>query len=168
MTKPLIPVLLSLSFLSVAIGWALIATWQVGLCVFLLLIPILILNKRKFSLTLNLALTLLIGLAAFGLWRGLNFPLAFAAVLCALAAWDLHGFAQRLAFASADDDMQRLERQHLLQLTGILSLGAGLSLLSQMIHVVFNFEWAIVLALITFAGIGALVNWLKNKEETGK
>ena len=164
MTKFLTSVFLILSFLLLSTAWLLLGTWLVGLVLIVLLPIVLILLKRKFPATLNLALTLLVGLAAIGLWRGLNFPLAFASVLCVLAAWDLNRFSQWLEFASAEDGVQRMELQHLLQLGLVLALGLGFSLVSLSIRFAPGFEWAVFLALASFAGIGALVNWLGNRE----
>lgn len=166
MTKPLVPVFLILSVSFLSAGWLQLGIWPVAPILVLLLIAGLWLrSKQKLPAMLNLALFLLVGLTAFGLWRGLDLSLAIVAVLSVLVAWDLEYFSQRLAFASADDGAQLLERDHLLQLGLILSLGLGLSLASLSIHIVSSFEWAVVLAVITFAGIGALVNRLWNREK---
>jgi hypothetical protein len=153
-----------LSFLFLSTAWVLQGTWWVGLGLILLLAVFQTLIRRKYTAALDLALVVVILTGAFGLWRGLNFPLVFAAVLCALAAWDLNSFSQRLAFAAAEDGKQQIERQHFLRLGLILGLGLGLSAISFLIQFKLSFEWAVVLTLITFTGIGALVSWLRNKE----
>ena len=163
MTKILTPFFLIAGFLFLAAGWALSGNWPVGL--FLVLLPLgLLLLKRIFPAALSLALALAVFLAAFGLWRELNLPLAVGGVLCVLAAWDLEHFSRQLVFANAENGQPLIERQHLLQLGVVLGLGLGISVLSQSIRIVFNFEWAVVLAVVTFAGISSLVGWLRNKE----
>jgi hypothetical protein len=156
--------LLTLGLLSLAADWTLPGYWFVGL-ILLILTPLnLFLVKRKFIPTLSLVLVLTVLLAAVGLWCGIDLSLALLAVFCALAAWDLDSFSRRLSFASAEDNPASIERRHLLRLGLVLLLGAGLSYLSLSIHFESSFERAVVLVIFAFTGIGALVNWLRNRE----
>jgi len=164
MLKILIYILLAFAILFLSAGWTLLGYWPVGLFL-LLLIPVsLVLLKLKFSPICSLVLTLSVLLSALGLWRGSDISLALAGVLSALAAWDLEGFSHRLALVHVEDNPLLVERRHLLGLGMIILLGSAVNFLSFSIQFVFSFEWAVVLVVVTFAGIGALVNWLRNKE----
>jgi len=164
MLKILIYILLAFAILFLSAGWTLLGYWPVGLFL-LLLIPVsLVLLKLKFSPICSLVLTLSVLLSALGLWRGSDISLALAGVLSALAAWDLEGFSHRLALVPVEDNPLLVERRHLLGLGMIILLGSAVNFLSFSIQFVFSFEWAVVLVVVTFAGIGALVNWLRNKE----
>ncbi len=166
MTKFLLVSFLMMGVMLLTAGWLLLpGIWPVGWLLVLLLPVGLFLLKRKFPATMNLALVLLCGAAALGLWKGMNLALAFAGMLCVFAAWDLDSFSHRLAFASVEDGPFLIERQHLLRLSLILGLGVVISLASFFIRFSFRFEWVVVLAVLTFLGIGALVNWLRTKED---
>jgi hypothetical protein len=157
-------ILLVFAILFLSAGWALLGYWQAGLFL-LLLIPVsLVLLKLKFLPICSLVLTLSVLLSALGLWRGFDISLALAGVLSALAAWDLEGFSHRLALVPAEDNPLLVERRHLLGLGLILLLGSAINFLSFSMQFVFSFEWAVVLVVATFIGIGALVNWLRNRE----
>lgn len=164
MTRLLASGLLTLGLLFLAAGWTLAGFWPVGLSVVILMPLSLYLVKRKFQPALSLALTLVVLTAAMGLWRGLDQSLALAAVLCTLAAWDLEGFSRRLAQVPAEDGPQRIEQRHLLWVSLVFLLGAGLSLLVRFIRFEANFERAALLALLAFGGLGALLSWLRNQE----
>ena len=164
MIKILVYILLAFAILFLSAGWTLLGYWPVGLFL-LLLIPVsLVLLKLKFSPICSLVLTLSVLLSALGLWRGSDISLALAGVLSALAAWDLEGFSHRLALVPAEDNPLLVERRHLLGLGLILLLGSAINFLSFSMRFVFSFEWAVVLVVATFIGIGALVNWLRNRE----
>jgi hypothetical protein len=90
--------------------------------------------------------------------------MAISAVLMIMAAWDLESFSRRLVFASVEDQPQAIKRKHLEQLGLTLGLGLAVSLVSQSIRLAFSFEWAVVLAVVTFIGLGALVRRLRMKE----
>ena len=161
MTKIFFYASLTVGLACLALDWILAGYWLVGL-VELGLLPIsLFLVKRKFQAITGLALTFSVLTAAVGLWMGLGLSLALVSVVSVLAAWDLEGFSQRLVFASEEDDPQRLERRHLMQVNLVLLLGVAADLLSQSIHYAFGFEWALTLAILAFYGIGALINGMR-------
>jgi len=163
-TRFLVSGLLTFGLLALAVDWLLAGYWPVGLLL-LALTPLgLFLVKRKFIPTLSLFLALTVLLAAFGLWRKLELSLALFSVFCALAAWDLDGFSRRLALASAADQPALLERRHLLGISLVLLVAVGVSYLPFLLRFESNFEWAILLVVLTFGGIGALVHWLRNRE----
>lgn len=164
MTKVLVYGLLTVGFLSLAADWTMAGYWQAGLALLVLTPLSLYLVKRKYVPTLSLSLALTVLTAAFGLWSKIDLSLALVAVFCLLAAWDLDSFSRRLAYASPEDDPATLERQHLMWIGLVLFLGAGLSYLSPSIHFQSNFERAVLLVLVMFAGIGALVSWLRRRE----
>lgn len=164
MTRFLLYGLLMLGLLSLAADWTMAGSLPVGLSLLVLTPLSLYLVKRKFLPALSLSLALTVLLAAFGLWRGLSLPLALLAVFCVLAAWDLDSFSRRLLFASAEDNPISVERRHLLGVSLLLLLAAGFISLALIAHYKSSFEWAAVLVIITFTGIGALVSWLRRKE----
>jgi hypothetical protein len=164
MTKIFIYASLTVGLACLALDWIMAGYWVVGL-LGLGLVPVsLFLVKRKFQPITGLVLTFSVLAAAIGLWMGLGLSLALVSVVSVLAAWDLEGFSQRLAFASEEDDPQRIERRHLMQVNLVLLLGMGIDLVSQSIHYAFGFEWALTLAILAFYGIGALINGMKTDE----
>jgi hypothetical protein len=164
MTKALTYGLLAVGLLSLAADWTMAGYWQVGLALLVLTPLSLYLVKRRFIPALGLSLALTVLTAAFGLWVKIDLPLALLAVFCILAAWDLDNFSRRLAYASAEDHPASIEREHLLWVGLVLLLAAALSYLSPSIRIETNFERAVLLVIVMFAGIGALVGWLRRKE----
>lgn len=164
MTRFFIYGLLGLGFLALAAGWFLVGIWPVALALLLLAALILYLVKRNFTYLSVLTFALQTVAASVGLLRGVDLSLALVGFICALAAWDLDGFARRLAYAAPEDDRLRLERQHLLRLGFVLLLGLVISFVTLNIRVGFSFDLAIGLVLLTFVGIGALIGWLRRAE----
>jgi hypothetical protein len=164
MSRPLTFLALGLAGIFLAAGWLAAGDWLVGLGQLLAVLPLGLLLRRNFRASGGLALGFFLMAAAAGLWRGMPLALALAGVMSALAAWDLEAFSRRLALASGEDDAPRIERSHLARLALILALGAGFSLATQVVDLKFSFEWAAVLVMITFAGIGALIRWLRSRE----
>ena len=164
MTRLFIYALIGIGFAALAYGWMLTSYWPVSIFLLILATLLLYLVKRKFSPTLSLAISLGTIFAAIGVSLGMPFPLALTGLLTLLAAWDLDSFSKRLAFAAVDDDPKLIERQHLLRVGMVLLLGIGGSLISLNIRLKFNFELALGLVLLTFLGLGALVNWLRGIE----
>jgi hypothetical protein len=102
--------------------------------------------------------------AALGLWF-LNFPPGwmFAGAICGLMAWDLTHFRSRQRFAASDSELRVMEARHLLNLTALALLGFGLASWAMAIKLEFNFEWSLLLALVTTLGITQLIRWLRKK-----
>jgi hypothetical protein len=156
--------LMVLGLLSLAVDWTMAGYWPIGL-VLLVLTPLsLFLVKRRFLPTLSLVLALTVCMAAFGLWRAINLSLALLSVFCALAGWDLDGFSRRLSLASPEDNPASIAWQHLLRLSLVLLLAAGVSYQALSIHYETSFEWVVILVVFAFSGIGALTAWLRNRE----
>jgi hypothetical protein len=109
----------------------------------------------------GLGLALFTGLAAWGAWNGLSHWLALAAVLLALAAWDMGRFTLRMSRVPDPIAAARLERTHLgrlgLALFGGLLLG-GLALL---VRVQLDFGWALVIAAAAVIALSQAARRLK-------
>jgi len=132
----------------------------VGILLLILIPPSLVLIKRKFVPTLDIALALGVISAALGISFGMTLPYALVGVLTLLAAWDLDGFSRRLAFASPPDGPDAIQSRHLSWLVMILFLGLGISLFVLNIRLQFNFELAVGLVVLVFASLAALLGWL--------
>jgi hypothetical protein len=147
-----------------SLGWQLAGMWQTGLAMLAMIPPCAGLVWRKFRPAGGLVLFIGIMAAAVGLWHRIPLTTGVGGMICILAAWDLASFSRWLALAAPQDNPGRIERDHLGRLALVLVLGAGISLGTQLVHFSFNFEWAAVLAMISFAGTTVLFNWLKNRE----
>jgi hypothetical protein len=165
MTRIFLFASMTLGLAALALGWTMAGYWPEGLGLLALLPLGLFLVRRKFRPTLALLLSITVLAAALGLWVGVSLSLALTAVVCLLAAWDLDGFSRRLVSAAAEDNPERIERHHLMLVNLVLLLGVSINLVSQSIHRVLGFEWAFLLAILTFYGIGALVNGMRRVEE---
>lgn len=102
--------------------------------------------------------------AALGLWF-LNFPPGwmFAGAVCGLLAWDLTSFRYRQRFAASDDERAAVESRHLLRVAVLTLLGFGLASLAMIVKLEFNFEWAVLLAIVSAAGLIQILNWFRNR-----
>ncbi len=100
--------------------------------------------------------------AALGLWF-LNFPPGwmFAGAIAGLLAWDLTDFRYRLRFAANDSERRAAEARHLMRSALVALLGFGLASLAMAVKLQFNFEWAILLTLVSVLGILQLVRWFR-------
>lgn len=164
MIASFIYLLIGIGFLSLAWGWTLTIYWPVSI-VLLVLTPLgWYLVKRKVTPTLSLLLALGTVAAAVGLVFKMPLFPALTGLLGLLAAWDLDGFSRRLSFAAPQDEPAVLELRHLLRVGLVLALGTGLSLVVLNIRLRFNFELAVGLVLLTFAGVATLINWLRQIE----
>lgn len=100
--------------------------------------------------------------AALGLWF-LNFPPGwmFAGAIAGLLAWDLTDFRYRLRFAANDAERRAVEVRHLGRSALLGLLGFALASLAMAVKLQFNFEWAVVLAVISVVGLLQLVSWFR-------
>jgi hypothetical protein len=101
--------------------------------------------------------------AALGLWM-LNFipGWMFAGAIGGLMAWDLTDFYHRLRFAT-DEERPGLEARHLVRISFLAILGFGLASLAMVIKFEFNFDWALLLAVVAVFGVLQLVIWLRKR-----
>jgi hypothetical protein len=72
-----------------------------------------------------LALLIVIGFAAYGLWINISFSWMMFAAVGGLLAWDLTDFSERLGYAAPSDDVRGMERRHLARV-GIVAVLCGL------------------------------------------
>ena len=102
--------------------------------------------------------------AALGLWF-LDFPPGwmFAGAIGGLLAWDLTYFRYRQRFAASDEERRAVETRHLVRIAILALLGFGLASAAMALKLQFNFEWALLLALVAILGITQLVTWLRRK-----
>jgi len=102
--------------------------------------------------------------AALGLWM-LNFSPGwmFAGAIGGLLAWDLTDFRYRLRFAASDEERRTVETRHLRRISLLAMVGFGLASLAMIIKFQFNFEWALLLTLVSALGIIQLVNWFRKR-----
>ena len=83
---------------------------------------------------------------------------------CALAAWDLTDFEQRLDLAARPAERPALERTHLTRLGVVLLIGLVLSEAAlRLTGVRVNFEWAVVFIFIGAWGLTMLIGWLRER-----
>ena len=102
--------------------------------------------------------------AALGLWI-LNFAPGwmFAGAIGGLLAWDLTDFRYRQRYAASDAERRAVEIQHLFRLTVLALIGFGFASLAMILKLQFNFEWALLLAIVAVFGITQLVAWFRKK-----
>ena len=102
--------------------------------------------------------------AALGLWF-LNFSPGwmFAGAIGGLLAWDLTYFSYRLRFVASDEERHRMEGRHLVRVSALGLLGFVLASLAMAIKLQFNFQWALLLALVATLGISRLVTWFRKR-----
>ena len=103
--------------------------------------------------------------AALGLWL-LNFSPGwmFAGAIGGLMAWDLTDFSYRLRFA-AEKERRGFETRHLARISILAIFGFGLASLAMLIKFQFNFDWALLLAIVAAFGIIQLVAWLRKRNK---
>ncbi len=100
--------------------------------------------------------------AALGLWF-LNFAPGwmFAGAIGGLLAWDLTDFRYRLRFAANEAERHAVEARHLMRSALLALLGFGLASIAMVVRLEFNFEWAVVLALVAVLGLLQLASWFR-------
>ena len=87
----------------------------------------------------------------------------FAGAIGGLLAWDLTYFRYRQRFVASDDERQAIEGRHLVRLSVVALLGFLLASLAMAFKLEFNFEWALLLALVATLGITQLVRWFRKR-----
>lgn len=103
--------------------------------------------------------------AAVGLWF-LNFPPGwmFAGAIGGLLAWDLTFFLYRQRFAASDKERLAMEKRHLFRISFLALLGFGLANVAMALKFQFNFEWALLSAIVAALGITQIVTWLRKRD----
>jgi hypothetical protein len=102
--------------------------------------------------------------AALGLWF-LNFQPGwmFAGAIGGLLAWDLTYFLYRLRFAASDEERRNMEKRHLFRISFLALIGFVLANAAMALKLQFNFEWALLSAVVAALGITQIVSWLRKK-----
>ncbi len=102
--------------------------------------------------------------AALGLWF-LNFPPGwmFAGAIGGLLAWDLTYFLYRQRFAASDEERRAMEKRHLFRISFLALLGFGLASAAMVLKLQFNFEWALLSAVVAALGITQIVIWFRKR-----
>lgn len=102
--------------------------------------------------------------AALGLWF-LNFTPGwmFAGAIGGLMAWDLTDFRYRLRFAASDEERRIVETRHLVRISLLALLGFGLASAAMVLKLQFNFEWALLLAIVAALGITQIITWFRKR-----
>lgn len=113
----------------------------------------------------HVALVGFLSLAVVAGGKGLNAALTLAALLAALAAWSLAGFAQRMDAVSRIEGGARLERGYLLRLGLVLLVGGALAVLALSVRITLNFGVAFLLAILIIIGVSQAVAYLQRESD---
>ena len=102
--------------------------------------------------------------AALGLWF-LNFQPGwmFAGTIGGLLAWDLTYFLYRQRFAASDEERHAMEKRHLFQISFLSLFGFVLANVAMALKFQFNFEWALLSAVVAALGITQIVTWFRKR-----
>ena len=102
--------------------------------------------------------------AALGLWF-LNFPPGwmFAGAIGGLLAWDLTYFQYRMRYVADDAERRGMEGRHFVRLSALALLGFAFASVAMAVKLQFNFEWALLLAVVAILGITQLVTWFRRR-----
>lgn len=111
----------------------------------------------------NVGLTIIIILAAVGIWIEISAIWMLAAGITALLAWDISNLWFRMLVLENEDRIQA-ERSHLFRLGLAGTIGAALGAGPLLLSTHLTFQWGVFLAIIAFIGISFLVRWLINQE----
>jgi hypothetical protein len=95
-----------------------------------------------------LAFVVLVGCAVVGLWRNMPPAGLVAAVAAALAAWDLDGFAAKLARFEPHPDQSLLVKNHLGRLLAVTGLGIILGEAALGLRLALGLGWLAGLGLL--------------------
>ena len=99
-----------------------------------------------------LALLIVIGSSAYGLWIEISFGWMIFAAVGGLLAWDLVDFSQRLSYAAPSDDVTGMERRHLARVGIVAVLGGLLGFVAFVARIQLPFE--VVAGLVILAVLG--------------
>jgi hypothetical protein len=103
--------------------------------------------------------------AALGLWF-LNFTPGWmmAGAIGGLLAWDLTYFRYRQRFVGSDEERRAIENRHLSRISFLALIGFGLAGITMVLKFQFNFEWALLSAVVAALGISQLVAWFRKHD----
>jgi hypothetical protein len=118
-------------------------------------------QQRRWTWVASLAFFVFVGAAGVGVWIKLSPILMAFSVLGSLSAWDLDDFSRRLRGAAAEDDLRKLEKNHLLRLASLGTIGLALILAALLIHLRISFGWLFLLAFMVVLGVMQLADRLR-------
>jgi hypothetical protein len=113
---------------------------------------------RKWAWVASLGLFCFVSAAGIGIWFGLSPVMMVFSVLGNLLAWDLADFSRRLQDAAPDDDLQKLENNHLVRLASLGTISLALTLTALLLHLRISFGWMMLLTVVAIFGMMQLVN----------
>jgi hypothetical protein len=111
----------------------------------------------------SVALVLLIGAAAIGLWSGVAGGWALVGVAAALVAWDLDRFVWRMRAAGCVEGADVLERRHLQRLLTVGGTGLLLGAVALSLRIRLGFAAAFLLALLAVLGLSRVIGFLRRE-----
>jgi hypothetical protein len=119
-------------------------------------------QRWRWFATIGLVFNFLV--AALGLWF-LDFPPGwmFAGAIGGLLAWDLTYFRYRQRYVSSEEERHAMEGRHLVRVAVLALLGFLFASLAMAVKLEFNFEWALLLAVVAILGITQLVRWFRKR-----
>ena len=106
-------------------------------------------------------LLVIVGIAAYGVLVELSTSWMFLSALCALIVWDLTRLTTRLEIASPEDNPITLEISHIRGLFIFTITASIISIMTMNIQLRLSFGQALILMVITFAGIMQLIRWYR-------
>lgn len=110
----------------------------------------------------SVALLIMIFAAGYGVWQEFELAWMFLGALGGLLGWDLSDFVRRLRYAAPTDNVEEMERRHLMRVGIVAGLGLGLAYLSTLLQVRrLAFEVAVGLILLAAFGLTRLVMRLR-------
>jgi hypothetical protein len=116
---------------------------------------------RSWTWTAFAGLLLITIAAAFGIWNHFA-PLAMiVAGVIGIMAWNLSQHCRHLDRAAESDDIQSIERRHLIYLLGFGLLAIGISSASLLVQIRLTLTQAILLVFIATLSLGQLIRWLR-------
>lgn len=141
------------------VGLALLARWIVAFGVVWLVATW---QRWRWFATAGLVFNFLA--AAVGLWF-LNFAPGwmFAGAIGGLLAWDLDYFRYRLRFVASDEERHSMESRHVVRLSAVALLGFVLASAAMAVKLQFNFQWAVLLAVVAILGVTQLIRWFRKR-----
>lgn len=151
-----------LGTISLAIGYSQAGATDYSRWFLVLAVLWLVAHFRKWFWFSSIALVIIIGGAAYGVWQEFPTLWMLLGAVGGLLGWDLSDFARRLSYASPMDDTRSMELRHLERVGIVAALGFGLSLLTVFIRVQrLAFEVAVGLVLLAALGLTRLVIGLR-------
>jgi hypothetical protein len=162
-TAWLLPAGIVLAVAVLAIGYGLSALWR-GAAVALAVGAFWLAGQwRRWGWVASVALVLLIGAAAVGLWSGVGGGWMLVGVVTALVAWDLDRFAWRMRAVGRVEDVDVFGRRHLQRLLTVGGIGLLLGAVALSLRVRLGFAVAFLLALLAVLGLSRVVGFLRRE-----